>query len=127
MTEKPAVSDDPMYRLLRDGALKEFNHRKAKGEAARLCGCDFSGMDLRGMDADGLDLRDGFFHETDLRGVDLRKANLQGASIHGAKIAGVYFPPELSPDEIELSLEHGTRLRYGQGAGGRGQGAAGSR
>ena len=112
MTEKPVVSDDPMYRLLRDGEIKEFNARKAGGQSARLRGCDFSGMVLKGMDADGLDLQDGFFHDTDLRGVDLRKANLQGASIHGARIAGVYFPAELSPEGIELSLEHGTRLRY---------------
>ena len=111
MTKKPVVSDDPMYRLLRDGAIKEFNERKAGGEAANLCCCDFSGMVLQGMDADGLDLRDGFFHDTDLRGVDLRNAQLEGASIHGARIAGVYFPAELSPEEIELSLEHGTRLR----------------
>ena len=112
MTEKPVVSDDPMYRLLRDGAIKEFNARKAEGQTARLRGCDFSGMVLKGMDADGLDLQDSFFHDTDLRGVDLRNANLQGASIHGARIAGVYFPAELPPEEVELSLEHGTRLRY---------------
>ncbi len=111
MTRKPVVSDDPMYRLLRDGAIKKFNERKAGGESARLAGCDFSGMVLQGIDADGLDLRDGFFHDTDLRGVDLRNANLEGASIHGARIAGAYFPADLLPDEIELSLEHGTRLR----------------
>lgn len=112
MTTKPVVSDDPMYRLLRDGAIKEFNERKAGGEPANLSGCDFSGMVLQGMDADGLDLRDGFFHDTDLRGVDLRNASLEGSSIHGAKIAGAYFAAELPPEEIELSLEHGTRLRY---------------
>jgi hypothetical protein len=31
-----------------------------------------------------------------------------------AKVSGVYFPAELSADEIRLSLDHGTRLRYHQ-------------
>ena len=43
---------------------------------------------------------------------DFRKANLEGASINAAKISGAYFPPELSASEIELSLLHGTRMRY---------------
>jgi hypothetical protein len=29
-----------------------------------------------------------------------------------AKVSGVYFPEELSPEEIRLSLDTGTRLRY---------------
>lgn len=45
--------------------------------------------------------------------MDLSSAKLAGASIHGAKISGVYFPVDLSADEILMSLEHGTRLRYG--------------
>jgi uncharacterized protein YjbI with pentapeptide repeats len=113
MSHKPVISDDPMYRLLRDGHVAEFNRRRAAGEEAPLAGCDFSGLDLRGLEAADLDLGDAAFHETDLRGVDLRRARLEGASIHGARIAGTYFPPALSPAEIELSLEHGTRLRYG--------------
>ena len=112
MTQKPIVSDDPMYRLLRDGEVEEFNRRKAAGEEAQLKGCDFSTMDLRELEADGLDLRDSAFHETDLRGVDLRGARLEGASMHGARIAGAYLPAELAADEIALSLNHGTRLRY---------------
>jgi uncharacterized protein YjbI with pentapeptide repeats len=101
-----------MYLLLRDRETGEFNRRKAAGEPAVLAGCDFSGMDLRGLDADGLDLRDAYLHQTDLRGLDLRRANLEGASLHEALIAGCYFPPQLGADEIELSLQHGTRMRY---------------
>ena len=36
----------------------------------------------------------------------------EGASLLDAKVSGVYFPDELSPEEIRLSLDHGTRLRY---------------
>lgn len=115
MTHKPIVSDDPMFLLLRDGKVEEFNQRRAAGEAPHLTGCDFSAMDLRGLEADGLDLRDSAFHETDLRGVDLRQAQLEGASIHGARIAGAYFPVAIEAAEIDLSLEHGTRLRYRSG------------
>lgn len=112
MTEKPVVSDNPMYRLLRDGEIEEFNRRWVQDQSPSLAGCDFSGMDLRGLDADGLDLRDSAFHQADLRGVDLRTANLEGASIHGARIAGTYFPLELVAAEIDLALLHGTRMRY---------------
>ena len=49
---------------------------------------------------------------SNLRGVDFSEARLEGASIHGAQISGVYFPAELSAAEINLSLEHGTRMRY---------------
>ena len=38
--------------------------------------------------------------------------NLEGASLLGAKLSGTYFPTELSAQEIRLSLDTGTRLRY---------------
>ena len=38
--------------------------------------------------------------------------DLEGASIAGTKISGTYFPKELSAEEINLSLQHGTRMRY---------------
>ena len=64
------------------------------------------------MDADGLDLRDCYFRQSDLRGIDFSKAQMEGASINACKISGVLFPSELAPSEIELSLLHGTRMRY---------------
>ncbi len=109
---KPAFKDDPMYRLLREGAIEEFNSRRAAGETCDLRGCDFRTLDLRKLNAKGLDLRDCYFRQADLRGLDLSEANLEGASINAAKISGVYFPPELSAEEISLSLTHGTRMRY---------------
>ncbi|VAW76163.1 Pentapeptide repeat family protein [hydrothermal vent metagenome] len=110
--ERPQISDDPMYRLLREGAVEEFNTRRAGGESCNLKGCDFRTLDLRKLDAKGLDLSDGYFRQTDLRGIDLSETNLEGASINAAKISGVFFPKQLSAEEINLSLTHGTRMRY---------------
>ena len=112
MSNKPQIKTDPLYQLLREGKIDEFNSRRVSGESCDLTGCDFRGLDLRGIQADGLDLSDGYFRQTDLRAVDLRNAQLEGASIHGAMISGVYFPKALNSDEIYLSLAHGTRMRY---------------
>ncbi|MFY4730535.1 pentapeptide repeat-containing protein [Nitrospira sp. BLG_2] len=106
------LSKDPMYLMLREGCIKEFNVKKAAGDTCDLRGCDLRGLDLRGLDADGLDFSDCYFRQADLRGIDLSKARLDGASINACKISGVLFPAELSTPEIELSLLHGTRMRY---------------
>ncbi|HHQ9807414.1 TPA: pentapeptide repeat-containing protein, partial [Pseudomonas aeruginosa] len=45
-------------------------------------------------------------------GVDLREARLEGASLAHAQISGTYFPLRLAPDEIRMSVNFGTRLRY---------------
>lgn len=112
MTPKPEIKQHPLYQLLRDGKIDEFNARKAKGESCDLTYADLRGLDLRGLDADGLDFSGSYFRQADLRGIDFRKANLEGASINSCKISGVYFPDALEPAEIDLSLNHGTRMRY---------------
>ena len=106
------ISNDPMYRLLREGCIKEFNVKRAGGEPVDLTRCDLRGLDLRGLETYGLDFSECYFRQADLRGIDFRKARLEGASINAAKISGAYFPVELSAGEIELSLLHGTRMRY---------------
>jgi len=106
------ISSDPMYLLLREGRIQEFNQKKAAGTKAVLTGCDFRNVDLRGIDAAGLDFSHSYFRQADLRGVDFRNACLEGSSLNGAKVSGAYFPVQLSPEEIALSIEHGTRLRY---------------
>lgn len=112
MQQAPVIKNDPMYRLLREGKIEEFNARKEKGESCDLTGADFRGVSLCGINADGLDLSNCYFRMSNLRGVDLSKTLLNGASIHGAQISGTLFPHQLDPEEIKLSLEHGTRLRY---------------
>lgn len=110
--EAPVIKEDPMYRLLREGKVDVFNAERARGRTCDLTRCDFRGLDLRGLNADGLDLSNAYFRQADLRGVNLSNARLVGASLHAAKIAGAYFPPELSAEELSLSLLHGTRMRY---------------
>ena len=111
MTNEPLISGDPMYKLLREGNVDEFNSKKQAGEYCNLKSCDFRSIDLQGIDAVGLDFRGAYFRMADLRGVDFRGSLLDGASINGAKISGTYFPLDISAQEILLSLEHGTRLR----------------
>lgn len=115
MSEKPHIKhDDELYQLLRKGKVEEFNVRKTSGEAIDLVNCDFRGIKLRGLDAAGLDLSGCYFRQADLRGLDLSNTKLDGASFHSAKISGTLFPDDFSADEINLSLEHGTRLRRGK-------------
>lgn len=113
MSQKPQIKKDPMYVILRDEKISEFNKRKTQGETFDLTYCDFRGTDLRGIDADGIDFGSSYFRQADLRGIDLSNSNLLGASMHAAKISGCYFPKEISANEINLSLNHGTRIRYG--------------
>ena len=111
MRNAPSISNDPMYQLLREGRIDEFNAKKQAGEYCNLKLCDFRSLDLQGIDAVGLDFRGAYFRMSDLRGIDFRGSLLDGASINGAKISGTYFPVEIPAEEILLSLEHGTRLR----------------
>jgi uncharacterized protein YjbI with pentapeptide repeats len=77
---------------------------------------DVSGLNVRkelhALDLDGLDFRDSYFRQADLRLVDFRKARPIGVSINAAKISGAYLPAELTASEIELTLLHGSRMRY---------------
>ncbi|MCP4284177.1 MAG: hypothetical protein GY792_06985 [Gammaproteobacteria bacterium] len=105
-------NDNPLYRLLREEQVEEFNERRRAGEICDLRACDLRSLDLRKLDAADLDLQDCYLRQADLRGVDFSRTNLEGSSISGAKISGTYFPTELSAEEISLSLLHGTRMRY---------------
>ena len=108
----PQQSTDPLYLLLRDEQVTEFNRRRPAGAACDMRGLSFRGRDLRNLEASGIDFRDAYFRDADLRGIDFRAANLEGASLASAKISGVFFPDALTPEEIRMSVEYGTRLRY---------------
>jgi uncharacterized protein YjbI with pentapeptide repeats len=109
---KPRKSADPLYLLLREGNSEEFNRRRKAGVNCDLRGCDFRGIDLRAVEVAKIDFSDGYFRQADLRGLDLRSCRLEGASLHAAHVSGAYFPLELAPQEIEMSVRLGTRLRY---------------
>ncbi len=113
MSARPKISQDPMYQLLRDENVQEFNARRSKGANPDMRGVDLRGLDLRNMNVDGLDFTDAYFRGADLRGLDFRNSTLEGVSLAAANISGCYFPKELSPAEILLSVTHGIRMRYG--------------
>jgi len=111
-TTKPEIKNDPMYRLLQEGKIDEFNLRKSNGEEFDLTHCHLRAFDLRGLDAAGIDFSHSYFRQADIRGIDFSNSNLNGASLNGAQIAGCWFPKSLSPTEISLSVNHGTRIRH---------------
>lgn len=113
MNETIHMLDDPLFQALRNENIEAFNAaRKRVDKVPSFAFCDLRGLDLRGLDADGLDFSSAYFRGADLRGIDFRKANLEGASIAGTKISGCYFPDSLAADELVMSLNHGTRMRY---------------
>ena len=112
MALKPLTYEDPLFQLLRDGNVKEFNSRKGANPTVQFAHCDFRHLDMRGLDAAGIDFSNSYFRGADLRGIDFSTAKLEGASLNSARISGVLFPAELSPQEIELSVNRGTRLCY---------------
>lgn len=112
MSHKPEFKSDPMYMLLRESNIDEFNKRKAQGESFDLTNCDLKALDLRGIDASGVDFSNTYFRLADLRGIDFSSSNLEGASINETRIGGCLFPKGLDAQEILLSLNYGTRMRY---------------
>jgi uncharacterized protein YjbI with pentapeptide repeats len=110
--DKPFIKPDPLYQLLRNEDIKEFNEQRDKLDTGELKQGDYRGRDLRNMNAIGLDFSNSYFRNSDLSGIDFRNTNLEGASLLDAKLSGTYFPNELDATEIRLSLDTGTRLRY---------------
>jgi uncharacterized protein YjbI with pentapeptide repeats len=109
---KPEIKADPLYQMLRQEDVDGFNAHRDQLDTSHLKSGDYRGRDLRKLNARGLDFSNAYFRHTDLSGIDFRETNLEGASLLDAKVSGVYFPEGLSPEEIRLSLDHGTRLRY---------------
>ena len=109
---KPVIKADPLYQMLRQEDVDDFNANRDSLDTSELTGGDYRG---RAQDERrGLDFSNAYFRNCDLSGIDFRETNLEGASLMDAKVSGVYFPEALSADEIRLSLDHGTRLRYHQ-------------
>lgn len=108
----PQQLDTPLYRLLHNDDITGFNAQKSADVDIDLSGGDFRGLDLRRMDARRVNFTDAYFRAADLRGIDFRQSQLEGASLAYAQISGAYFPVELAADEILMSVNFGTRLRY---------------
>lgn len=104
-------NDDPLYQMLRNEQIKDFNEARKSRNELSFKGYDFRNVDLRGANLSGVDLTDAYFRNANMRGLDLRGCVMEGASIHEAKISGCYFPSNVSADELMMSLQHGTRIR----------------
>ncbi|NOT28720.1 MAG: pentapeptide repeat-containing protein [Acidobacteria bacterium] len=103
--------DTPLSLALREGSLDELNRLASQADTVDLSGTNLRGADLRKANLRNADLRGAYCHSADLRGVDLSEALLEGASFHLARVSGAYFPPSLSAEELQLSLDLGTRVR----------------
>lgn len=108
---RPALLQSALYTLLHEDNISGFNQQRPPGHID-MRGGDFRGLDLRELNADSVDFTDAYFRSADLRGLDLRNACIEGASLAHAQISGAYFPVELTADEILMSVNFGTRLRY---------------
>lgn len=108
---KPCIIDDPAFRALRSGNIQDYHQAIRGRKIVDFSGADLRGTDLREANLQNVNLRNAYLRHADIRGQDLRNVNLDGASIHNAKISGVYFAKDISPEEIRLSWEFGTRLR----------------
>lgn len=109
---QPKQLDSPLYVLLHNENIEGFNLQKPRKGIVDLAGGDFRGLDLRQLDATDIDFTDAYFRAADLRGLDLRHTAMEGASLGHAQISGAFFPVELTADEILMSVNFGTRLRY---------------
>jgi uncharacterized protein YjbI with pentapeptide repeats len=109
---QPLFPDDPAFKSLRTGDFEAFNRQIASQKRVDFSDSDLRGVDFRGVvDLSKVIVRGAYMRDTDLRGLDLRDWDMQGCSLYHAKISGAYFPANLSPLEISLSVQHGTRMR----------------
>jgi len=106
------IKHDPINDLLRDGKIDEVNSKIGNGAEPSFSSTDFRALNLSGLNTQNIDFSNSCFRLTDLRGLDLSGCNLKGASFRGANISGTLFPANISAQEIMMSVEYGTRLRY---------------
>jgi len=112
--QRPAIKQEALYLLLREGEIQGFNERIAAGERCDLTMADLRGLDLRKLEYIGADFTNSAFRGGDLRGLDLRSCTLAGANIMGANANGTYFPLNLAPSELHASLVYGIRMNTTQ-------------
>jgi|GEM_PF-477324 len=105
------ISAIPKNPLLTEERHEEFNRLVESGQAPDLRGANLASLDLRCYNLRGMDLSGAYLRAANLSGLDLTGCNLKGASLRGARISGTLFPDNISPQEIRLSVELGTRIR----------------
>lgn len=108
---EPKYIEDPAYRCLRVDDPDGYEMAIINRSEVDFSDANLRSVDLRKADLEKVILRGAYLRDADLRGCDLRHMDLEGSSFHNAKVAGAYFPANVSPEEIQMSLEHGTRIR----------------
>jgi uncharacterized protein YjbI with pentapeptide repeats len=112
---QPLFPDDPVFKSLRTGDFEAFNRGIASQKQVDFSDSDLRGVDFRGIsDPTKVKVHGAYMRDTDLRGLDLRTWDMEGCSLYHAKISGAYFPTNLAPLEISMSVQHGTRMRTTQ-------------
>ncbi len=109
---QPLFPDDPAFKSLRTGDFEAFNRQIASQKLVDFSDSDLRGVDFRGIaDPTNVKVHGAYMRDTDLRGLDVRMWDMEGCSLYHAKISGAYLPTNLTPEEISLSVQHGTRMR----------------
>ena len=101
----------PKPKILFEENREAFNKAVAGGQVADFSNQNLSDLDLTGFNLKNANLSGAYLRGANLGGQDLSGANLHGASLKQAKISGCLFPPDLSAEEIRLSLDTGIRMR----------------
>ena len=102
---------DDLYFLLKNEKIDEFNSKVEGLQDIPLQNLNLRYVNLQHANLEYADLRGSYFSRSDLRGVNLSHAKIEGASFHSTKISGVYFPKNVLPEEIHISVMYGTRVR----------------
>ena len=102
---------DPLYELLREEKVDQFNQQRDPLTTIDFHDCDFRGLDLRGLNASGINFSGCYFRAADLRGIDFSNSQMDGASIASSQVSGCYFPKNISANEICVSVDKGIRMR----------------
>lgn len=106
------MTDQKALELIQEERFLEFNNYvESNGGEVDLSNAHLRAYDIRKCNLKKANLSGAYLRASDLRSCDLSEATLVGASMKEAKVSGVLFPENLDPNEIMMSLVHGTRLR----------------
>jgi uncharacterized protein YjbI with pentapeptide repeats len=108
------INRSPKPQILFEENAAAFNKLVAEGKTPDLSNQNLSDLDLRAFHLTHANLSGAYMRGANLKGLDLSGANLNGASIKAAFISGCLFPKGLQACEIQMSYEHGTRMRQQQ-------------
>ena len=102
----------PKPNILFEENRDAFNRAVAEGQTMDFSNQNLSDLDLTGFNLAFANLNGAYLRGANLAGLDLSGASMHAASMKNAKISGCLFPPEISAEEIRLSVEMGSRLRH---------------